>query len=118
MTVDFTCQRCDGSFEVEFVDLIEEGKLQCPNCDQRAPGKIVEELAGTLDELFSRVAELRSKFLLSLAVESDDLPPPYDEGKSAAEDDEDDDDEDDDEDLDDEPDEDDDDDEGDDEDDR
>ena len=93
MTVDFTCQRCDGSFEVDFADLIEEGKLQCPNCDQKAPGKLVEEFAGALDELFARTADLRSRFQVSLAVESDDLPPPYDEGKAAAaeEDDEDDD---------------------------
>lgn len=108
MTVDFNCQRCDGSFEVDFADLIEEGKLQCPNCDQKAPGKLVEEFAGALDELFARTAALRTRFQVSLAVESDDLPPPYDEGKAeeAEEDDDEDEDEldeDEDEDLDEEP---------------
>jgi DNA-directed RNA polymerase subunit RPC12/RpoP len=107
MTVDFTCQRCDGSFEVEFADLIEDGKLQCPNCDQKAPGKLVEEFAGALDELFARTADLRTRFHVSVAVESDDLPPPYDEGKGAEAEEEDEDeedvDEDEDEDLDEEP---------------
>ena len=98
MTVDFTCQRCDGSFEVDFADLIEEGKLQCPNCDLKAPGKLVEEFAGALDELFARTADLRARFSVALAVESDDLPPPYDEGKAEEEDEDEDEDEEEDED--------------------
>jgi DNA-directed RNA polymerase subunit RPC12/RpoP len=79
MTIDLSCQQCDASFELEVTDLLEGEPLVCPNCGQKTPRKSVEELGNALDELMSRVAELRPRFLLSFSVESDDLPPPYDE---------------------------------------
>ncbi len=79
MTIDFNCQRCDASFELETVEILEGEAIACPNCGQRAPRKASEEIGDALDKLLAKVAELRPKFLLALAVESDDLPPPYDE---------------------------------------
>lgn len=79
MTIDFSCQQCDADFELEITDLLEGEPIACPNCGQKAPRKSIEELGNALDELMKRVAELRPRFLLSMAVESDDLPPPYDE---------------------------------------
>ena len=79
MTIDFTCQQCDASFEHDVTDILEGDPIACPNCGQRLPRKAVEELGNALDELLARVADVRSRFLLSLSVESDDLPPPYDE---------------------------------------
>lgn len=91
MTVDLICQRCDGSFEVDFADMLEGEPLQCPNCDNKASTKLSEEFAAALDELMARIAELRPKFELSLAIESDDLPAKF--AEDGEEDDEDDDDE-------------------------
>lgn len=91
MTIDFICQRCDASFEVEYAELVNGEGLQCPNCDQKAPKKLAEEVGSALDELMARAADLRPKFLLSVTIESDDLPPPYDEeggGEDEEEDDE------------------------------
>lgn len=85
MTIDFNCQQCDASFEEEISEILEGEPLACPNCGQKAPRKAVEELGNALDELFSKVAELRPKFQLALTVESDDLPPPYDEEEAEAE---------------------------------
>lgn len=79
MTIDFNCQECDASFELDFGELMEGDPLVCPNCGQRAPAKATEDFASALDEFLARVAELRSRFLLSATIESDDLPPPYDE---------------------------------------
>ena len=79
MTIDFNCQQCDASFEEEISSVLEGEPIACPNCGQKAPRKAVEELGNAHDELFSKVAELRPKFQLALTVESDDLPPPYDE---------------------------------------
>lgn len=87
MTIDFSCQQCDASFEIEVTDILEGEPLSCPNCGQRLPRKAVEELGNALDELLARVAEIRGRFLLALSIESDDLPPPYDE-ESGAEDEE------------------------------
>lgn len=92
MTIDFNCQQCDASFEIDVTDILEGDPVSCPNCGQKAPRKAVEELGNALDELLARVADLRSRFLLSFAVESDDLPPPYDEEEVDEEDDEDEDD--------------------------
>jgi DNA-directed RNA polymerase subunit RPC12/RpoP len=79
MTIDLSCQQCDASFEIEVTDILEGEPLACPNCGQKAPRKTVEELGNAFDELLTRVADLRPRFLLSLSIESDDLPPPYDE---------------------------------------
>ncbi len=102
MTVDFICQRCDGSFELDFGDMLEGEPIECPNCDQKASKKASEELATSLEELMGKVAELRGKFEISLTVESDDLPAKFDEPAAGDEDEEEeeDEDEDDDEDLD------------------
>lgn len=94
MTIDFICQQCDGSFELDFSDLLEEDALVCPNCGQSSSDKSAEEFSTALDELFARLAKLRSRFVVSLAIESDELPPPYDEDSD--EEDEDDEEEDDD----------------------
>ena len=104
MTIDLNCQQCDASFETEVTDILEGEPLVCPNCGQKAPRKSIEEIGNALDELLSRVAELRPRFLLSFSIESDDLPPPYDEEGGAEDEEEDeasleDDDEDEDEDL-------------------
>lgn len=88
MTIDLNCQQCDASFEEEISSVLEGEPIACPNCGQKAPRKAVEELGNALDELFSKVAELRPRFQLALTVESDDLPPPYDEEEPEADEDE------------------------------
>lgn len=89
MTIDLNCQQCDASFELDVTDILEGEPLACPNCGQKAPRKSVEELGNALDELLSRVAELRPRFLLAVSIESDDLPPPYDEEGGAEDEEED-----------------------------
>jgi predicted Zn finger-like uncharacterized protein len=79
MTIDVSCQKCEASFEIDASELIEGNeRIKCPNCDQRAPQALVEDLGAALGELCKNMAELRKRFTLSLALESDDLPPPYD----------------------------------------
>ncbi len=89
MTIDMNCQQCDASFELDVTDILEGEPLACPNCGQKAPRKSIEEIGNALDELLSRVAELRPRFLLSFSIESDDLPPPYDEEGGAEDEEED-----------------------------
>jgi hypothetical protein len=96
MTIELNCQECDAAFELEFGDLMEGEPLVCPECGQRAPATVTEELANALDDLLARVSDLRSRFHLALTVESDDLPAPYDE-ESTDDEEEDEDDEDEDE---------------------
>jgi len=78
MTLDLTCQACDTSFELDLTELLDEPRVQCPSCDARAPMAMAEGLSSALDDLLAQVARLRSKFQLVFAVDSDDLPPPYD----------------------------------------
>ena len=93
MTIELNCQECDAAFELEFGDLMEGEPLVCPECGQRAPATVTEELANALDDLLARVSDLRSRFHLALTVESDDLPSPYDEEPTDEEEDDEDDDE-------------------------
>jgi hypothetical protein len=83
MTLDLTCQACDTSFELDAAELLDEPRLQCPNCDARVPRAAAEGLSDALDGLLAQVARLAPRFGLVFEVESDDLPPPYDQGKRA-----------------------------------
>jgi hypothetical protein len=77
MTLDFTCQACDATFDVELSDLADEPLVQCPSCEARAPRGAVEGVTGALDDLFAQLAALRRKFTVVFEVASDDLPPVY-----------------------------------------
>ena len=79
MTIDLTCQKCEASFEVDASDLIEGNeRIKCPNCDAKVPQNMVDDLGSGLGELCKAIAALRTRFEVSLALETDDLPPPYD----------------------------------------
>lgn len=104
-TIDFTCQKCEGVFELDAADLIDgTEKLACPHCDNKLTKTANEDFSAALAELNAQLAAMAKKFSVALEVETADLP-------AAALDDDEDDDEEDDDDLDDDDDDDDDDDE-------
>jgi hypothetical protein len=91
MTIDLNCQKCDTSFELDAAEIIDSiERLKCPGCDARAPHAAADDLGSALGELCKQVAALRRKFAVSLTVDSDDLPPPYDLTDEEEEDEEDD----------------------------
>jgi len=74
MTIDFTCQKCDASFEIDAQDLIDGSeKLVCTSCDAKAPPSLVEDFVAALTEMRTQVAALGKKFSLSMAFETEDL---------------------------------------------
>ncbi len=79
MQLELQCQKCEDSFVVEVTDLQTEAKLKCAGCGATAPEEQVETLVGALEELFAALAPMRRKFTISVEVESEDMPPPYDE---------------------------------------
>lgn len=82
MTIDLTCQKCEGSFELDVAELVNgTEKLVCPNCNAKAPADLSDDFTAALAELIAQVANLSKRFLVSIAVESDELP-----GKEAEED--------------------------------
>jgi hypothetical protein len=75
MTIDLTCQKCEGSFELDVQRLIEgEEKLICPNCKAKAPGDLTDDFTNALSELITQTGNLSKRFLVSLALETDELP--------------------------------------------
>ena len=97
MTLDFTCQKCEGTFEIDAQDLVDGSeKLECPHCNTRAPANVVDDFVAALTEMRAQVAALSKRFSLSTTLESEDLA----ELDAEDEDEDDDDDDDDDEDLD------------------
>ena len=109
MTLDFTCQKCEGTFEIDAQDLIDGSeKLECPHCNTRAPANVVDDFVAALTEMRAQVAALSKRFTLSTTLESEDLAEldaededdDDDEDVDEDEDEDDDDDDDDDEDLD------------------
>src|SRR5215813_5772068 len=105
MTLDFTCQKCEGTFEIDAQVLVDGSeKLECPHCNTRAPANVVDDFVAALTEMRAQVAALSKRFSLSTTLESEDL------AELDADEDEDEEDDDDDADVDDDDDEDDDDD--------
>ncbi len=74
MTIDFTCQKCDATFEIDVQDLIDGSeKLVCTSCDAKAPANLVEDFVAALTEMRTQVAALGKKFSLAMAFETEDL---------------------------------------------
>jgi hypothetical protein len=89
MSIDFTCQKCEASFELDTQDLIEgTEKLVCPHCDAKAPSNLSEDFVAALTEMRAQIAALSKKFAVSLTLEAEEL-----EDELEEEDDEEDDDE-------------------------
>ena len=100
MTIDFTCQKCEGTFEIDAQDLIDGSeKLECPHCNTRAPANVVDDFVAALTEMRAQVAALSKRFSLSTTLESEDLAE-LDADEDEDDDEDDDDEDDDDEDLD------------------
>ena len=110
MTLDFTCQKCEGTFEIDAQDLVDGSeKLECPHCNTRAPANVVDDFVAALTEMRAQVAALSKRFTVSTTLESEDLAEldaedededDDDDDEDVDEDEDDDDDDDDDEDLD------------------
>jgi DNA-directed RNA polymerase subunit RPC12/RpoP len=89
MSIDFTCQKCEASFELDAQDLIEgTEKLLCPHCDAKAPANLSEDFVAALTEMRAQIAVMGKKFAVSMTLESEDL---EDELEEEEEDDEEDD---------------------------
>ena len=87
MTIDFTCQKCEASFELDTQDLIDgTEKLVCPHCDAKAPTNLVEDFVAALGEMRAQVAALSKKFSVNMAVETEDLEDELDEDDEESED--------------------------------
>jgi DNA-directed RNA polymerase subunit RPC12/RpoP/Sec-independent protein translocase protein TatA len=89
MTIDFTCQKCEGSFELEAQDLIDgTEKLVCPHCNAKAATNLVDDFTSALAELITQVAALSKKFTVSLSVESEEVEEEIEEEEEDADEDE------------------------------
>ena len=74
MTIDLTCQKCEGTFELDAGDLIEgTEKLVCPHCGQKVPTNIQEDFVSALTEMRTQVAVLGKKFAVSMSLETEEL---------------------------------------------
>ncbi len=74
MTIDLTCQKCEGTFELDAQDLIEgTEKLECPHCNARAPSNLVEDFVSALTEIRTQVAALGKRFSISMSLETEEL---------------------------------------------
>jgi DNA-directed RNA polymerase subunit RPC12/RpoP len=74
MTIDFTCQKCEGTFEFDAEDLIDHTeKLACPHCDAKATATATDDFTAAITELRAQIAAMSKKFAVSLTVETEDV---------------------------------------------
>jgi hypothetical protein len=83
MKLELQCKKCEESFHLDVVELQGDPEVKCPGCGAKAATSQVEALLESLDDLFASVAPLRRKFTVAIEVDSEDLPPPYDEDVDA-----------------------------------
>jgi preprotein translocase subunit Sec63 len=94
MNIDLTCQKCEGTFELDAQDLIDgTEKLACPHCSVKAPSNIQEDFVAALTEMRIQVAALSKRFSVSMSLETEDLEDELDEDEAPDEDEEESDDE-------------------------
>src|SRR5260370_3638965 len=79
MQLEFQCQKCEESFSLDVSDVQSDPVLRCPGCGTRAPDEQVEAVVTGLGEGFAALAPLRRKFTTPVGVNSEDIPPPYDQ---------------------------------------
>lgn len=74
MTIDFTCVKCEGSFELDSQDIIDgTEKLECPHCNVKAPQAAVDDFVAALTELTAQVGSMSKRFTLTMTIESEDI---------------------------------------------
>lgn len=89
MSIDFTCQKCEASFELDAQDLIEgTEKIVCPHCDAKAPTNLSEDFVAALSEMRAQIAALGKKFAVSMTLESEDVEDELEEEEDEEDDDE------------------------------
>jgi len=84
MQLEFQCQKCEEAFATDVSDLSSDPTLRCPSCGAHAPSEQVEALVGAMEDLFAAMTPVRRKFTLSVEINSEELPPPYDEAPAVA----------------------------------
>jgi uncharacterized Zn finger protein len=84
MQLDLQCQKCEESFSADVSDLSSDPTLRCPSCGAHAPGEQVEALVGAMEDLFAVISPVRRKFTVAVEINSEELPPPYDEAPAVA----------------------------------
>ncbi len=85
-SISFQCMSCDGEFEVGITHLLERpNALKCTQCGARPPAHRCHALAQALDDLLSAMSAVRSKLHFELALDTDELPPPYGPAEGASE---------------------------------
>lgn len=103
-TIDFTCQKCEGNFELESQDLIDGSEsVECPHCGVKLSKAANEDFINALAELQTQLAAMAKKFTAAVEFDSEDLDAEEEEEDDDDDEDDDldeDDDEDDDDDLD------------------
>ncbi len=80
MNIDFTCTKCDGSFELDSQDIVDgTEKLECPHCDAKATVAAVDEFNSAITEMLAQVAAMSKKFTVAFAIDSEDVDVPVDD---------------------------------------
>ncbi|MDX2010936.1 MAG: zinc ribbon domain-containing protein [Myxococcaceae bacterium] len=99
MTIEFTCQKCEGTFEIDMQELIDGTEpLECPHCGNKVSKALGEDFNAALAELQAQLTALSKKFTLTMELDSEELSSVAEEEAEADEDDDEEDDDSDDED--------------------
>ncbi|MEW6432172.1 MAG: hypothetical protein AB1730_11760 [Myxococcota bacterium] len=97
-TFEFTCQKCEGNFEIDAQDLVDGSEeLECPHCNAKLSKAAAEDFTAAVGEFIAQLAAISKKFTATVEFDSESVSEAEeDEDEDEDEDDLDDDDDDDD----------------------
>jgi len=74
MSIDFTCHKCGGSFELDIQDLVDGSeKMECPHCDSSPSPTMAHDFIAAVADMRSQIAMLAKKFDISLTLSTEEL---------------------------------------------
>ncbi len=74
-TIDFICQKCEGTFELDVQDLIDgTEKLACPHCENKLTKTANEDFSAAMAELYAQLTAIAKKFTASIELDTSDVP--------------------------------------------
>lgn len=71
-TFEFTCQKCEGNFEIDAQDLVDGSEaLECPHCNAKLSKTAAEDFTAAVGEFLAQLASISKKFTATVEFDSE-----------------------------------------------
>lgn len=73
-TFEFTCQKCEGNFEIDAQDLVDGSEeLECPHCNAKLSKSAAEDFTSAVGEFLAQLSAISKKFTATVEFDSESI---------------------------------------------